>query len=72
MGFHYERVFVVVNEKNDIIGIYRNKYFALESLPTDKRSHPMEITKHGDWQYGKVSPWKILTKKVKDSSGIIA
>lgn len=70
MPFNYDRVFVVVDDKGDIKGIFKKKDFALEIIPQEKVRHPQEISKHGDWKYGKVEAWKILERKVKDSAGI--
>ncbi len=71
MAFNYDRVFVVVDHENNIQGIFKKKEWAVDSLPEEKKRHPMEITKLGDWKYGKgTTAWKILEKKVKDSAGI--
>ena len=70
MAFNYDRVFVVLDENGEIQGIYKNKDYAIESLPEAKARAPRQLKQHGDWAYGKSKPWLIVEKKIKDSSGI--
>lgn len=73
MAFHYERVFVVLDENGEIQGIYKKENNAIDSLPESKRNFPQEVTKFGDWQYGKGSTaWRITERKIKDSADILS
>lgn len=71
MAFVYERVFVVLNDKGTIEGIFLKEKNAIESLPDSKRNFPQEIKKYGTWSYGTSNKWRIEQRKIKDSAGIV-
>ena len=73
MAFQYDRVFVILDEKNEIQGIFKKEENAIDSLPESKRNFPQELTKFGDWSYGKgTSVWRIVERKVRDSEDILS
>ena len=71
MALTYDRVFVILDDKGEIQGIFTKEEHAIASLPEAKRNRPQEVTKFGDWTYGTgKTKWRITERKVKDSAGI--
>lgn len=71
MSFSYDRVFVVLDGDGKIDGIYKKRENALNSLSDHRRNTPLEMA-DGSWQYGKIKPWVIVERKIRDSADILS
>lgn len=67
--FSYHYVFIIQNEKNEIVGVFKKKSNAIDSMPDNKKNFPKQLMA-GSWNYGEDDKWKLTEIKIRDSNDL--